>query len=654
MTAGVDRRHMSEMSELFDRRLRAVLGEGAYRYAAPDLVASRARAVELIDAADVVSFDFFDTLVTRLASTPDAAQRFVGRLLQEKYGRGDDFLSVRKHAEAMARALHQDEGDVGLDAIYSQFDINLCWTAEIVREARRVEEQVESDMLAPREKVIALLRYAKEAGKRVIVVSDSYFDSAFFNRSLASLGIADSVDEVYVSSVRLVRKDTGALWDLVLRAEQIEPARMVHFGDNPHSDIGMAASRGISRGYILPPSVILALAGGSLPVDSDWRDHLLIGPVIARLGSDPWVAERAPDRIRLDRAEDLGYAVFGPVLFGFVAWLFAHPALNRVSKLFFLSREGYFLSALYSRVREAAGLSATPQAAYLYVSRRLALVAAQAVEFDPMQMIGKGGFRGTIAEFLAVRVGLDTSSETFDPAVVAQLSRHVTLPADGDAVHAVMNALEPVIRRRAREELDAFCAYAHDVGFAQGGNAALVDIGYSGTIQHALQRVLECPLIGLYMMTAPHAAQVRQGRGLAFGCFQDAVYGDMRPPGFLNYTVLLEALLTAPHGQVVRIRYDDRGEAVPEFAEGGVSQKSFADLERIFLGAQRYADDLIRAGGVASLHVASEGSTPFMMLAKKVFDGSVVIGESMLASLSMEDKYSGNGEVSLAERIASS
>ncbi|HKR40701.1 MAG TPA: HAD family hydrolase [Paraburkholderia sp.] len=551
----------------------------------------------------------------------------------------------------MARVRNGGLGDVGLDAIYAQFGGDRCWTPDLVSQARCTEERIEHDMLVARPDVVALMRHAHEADKRVILVSDSYFGRDFFARVLATLGIAAYIDELYISCERRARKDNGALWDRVISAEGVAPGQIVHFGDNLHSDIGMATTRGIRAAWLPPTRTIFEMQGDCLPPETDWYDHLLLGPVVARLGATPWVAERAQTGIRLDDPEALGYTVFGPALFGFIGWLVTNPALKRISKLYFFAREGHFLSKLYSHVREAAGLRALPEAVYLQVSRRLALTIAQAVEFDPLQVIGKGGFRGTIAEFLEVRLGMEFERSTLDCELAAALPREIELPADTEALAAVLTRLEPAIRAQAQGEFDAFRAYARQAGFGEDGATTFVDIGYSGTIQHALQRVLNRPLIGLYMVTAPNVSQVREAGGLAFGCFQDALYQDMRPERFMHYTVLFEALLSAPHGQVMRFRFDEAGEAVPEFAPDGIAQQHFEKLERIYAGAQSYVDDLLRQGGATMLGVAAECHTPLMTFVQKAFDGGVVIAEELLAGLSMEDRYSGNGEVALVDRL---
>src|SRR5689334_15404394 len=78
-----------------------------------------------------------------------------------------------------------------------------------------------------------------------------------------------------------------------------------------------------------------------------------------------------------DRAEELGYAAFGPVLLRFSAWLAQESAALNLKHLYFLSREGYFLLSLFKKY---LSLGLRPpleiEATYLSISRRAAYGAA--------------------------------------------------------------------------------------------------------------------------------------------------------------------------------------------------------------------------------------------------------------------------------------
>lgn len=643
----------------FNFKLREVLGSNAYRRAHHYAVHTRQQAQALIDEADIVSFDFFDTLVTRYAATPDAVQHYVGHVLQQNFSRGDDFFAVRKYAETVAREKTHYQGDVGLDAIYAEIERGKCWTPELIDEARRLEEELDSAMLLPRDDVVDLVRHAKAQHKRVIVISDSYFPRAFFTRVLKRLGIDTLIDEVYVSSERQARKDNGTLWDLVAGSEGLRYRHLAHFGDNLRSDVEMAAARGVRCAYLLSPALVMAVRGFALPTETDWREHLALGPLFARLGGSPFVDSAEVDTLWLGNERDLGYAVFGPILFYFMAWLLQNPALKQLKKLFFLAREGFFLQKLYAGLQDSTQLKDLPEAVYLYVSRRVALSASQAAQFEPAQVSALGGFDGTVGDFLAVRLGIGAAQlaqpgtdAQADAALADALAQPITLPADQAHVDRFLTTHRDAIVRHATLERDAFVEYCRRQGVLDEPGIALVDAGYSGTIQFALQRIFERPIIGLYMATAPKIRQVTEQGGLAFGCFQDAAYRDMRPDGFLNYTVLLEALLTAPHGQVTHFTSDAGGNPQPAFRAPGAAQQKFAHLEQIFAGVEQYAHDLVAAGGKEILSAVAEGTPPMALLSRLVFDGVLQIERTVLDALSLEDQFSGNGEVAIAGRFS--
>lgn len=666
----------------FNFKLREVLGSNAYRRVHHYAVHTRQQAEELIDEADVVSFDFFDTLVTRYAATPESVQHYVGHVLQQNFSRGDDFFAVRKYAETVAREKTHYQGDVDIDAIYAEIERGKCWTPELIDEARRLEETLDSAMLLPRADVVDLVRHAKTRRKRVIIISDSYFQRSFFERALKRLGIDTLIDDIYVSSERQARKDNGSLWDLVVSKEGLRYRHLAHFGDNLRSDIEMAAARGVRCAYLLSPSLAMAVRGVVLPRETDWREHLALGPLVAKLGGSPFVDSADVDSLALGTEHDLGYVVFGPILFYFIAWLLQNPALKQLKKLFFLAREGFFLEKLYVSLQRSTQLKGWPEAVYLYASRRVVLSASQAAQFDPAQVSALGSFNGTLGDLLAVRLGVgvaqltagiavavtaDTAVDTVvdtavDAAVDAatdahaalaeELAQPITLPDDQARLDRFLTAHRDAIVRHATLERDAFVEYCRRQGVLDEPGVALVDAGYSGTIQHALQRILDRPVIGLYMATAPKIRQVAEKGGLAFGCFQDAGYRDMRPDGFLNYTVLLEALLTAPHGQVTRFTSDADGNPQPDFRAPGLAQQKFAHLEQIFAGVEQYAQDLVAAGGKDILSAVAEGLPPMTLLSRLVFDGLLQIDRTVLDALSLEDQFSGNGEVAIAGRFS--
>ena len=242
-----------------------------------------------IEAAKLVSFDLFDTVLLRPSLSPDAVQRYAGHLLALEHPAAPDFFSARKAAEHAARAAKDWAGDVTLDDIYAQFP--KTFPADALARARALELDIEKQLVLTREPVTQALAHARAAGKRVIAVSDTYFGKAEIEALLDAAGLAGAFDAIHLSSEAGARKDRGDLWVHVLAAEGVAAKDWLHVGDNEVSDMQRAGDRGLGVFHTMNPATLLGqkryLSAATLKAADEahgWADALLLGPAAARLG----------------------------------------------------------------------------------------------------------------------------------------------------------------------------------------------------------------------------------------------------------------------------------------------------------------------------------------------------------------------------------
>jgi hypothetical protein len=57
-------------------------------------------------------------------------------------------------------------------------------------------------------------------------------------------------------------------------------------------------------------------------LSQDWRGELLLAPLVRQIASGAYGPAQPEQAIPLTTEHDLGYAVFGPLLLAFLAWLF--------------------------------------------------------------------------------------------------------------------------------------------------------------------------------------------------------------------------------------------------------------------------------------------------------------------------------------------
>lgn len=595
----------------------------------------------MMDASEVISFDFYDTLACRLATTPDDIHNYIGFVLAHRQliAQEEEFFTVRKAAEHHARQ-HCDKGDVDIDDIYAQFPAVCAWPQETIDIAKHLEFDIEVKVLRPRPDVIQLLQQASSRDKRVVLISDTYMPDGFFQKVLKNLRIDDKIDQIYLSSQSGLRKDRGDMWNHIKQVEASDRS-FVHIGDNEESDTHMAVVNGLPAVPILNTTVLADLRG--LRCDPEWlnrptrwRDGLVLGPVIARLCAPAFLKDPSFRPLPVSTLDEIGYTVFGPAIFGFLTWIINHPATSQIKRLGFLAREGHFLHENYLLIQDLLGHEAQrlPPASYFHISRRLALGATQHDTINLKLLLDHAVFTGTISDFLLARLGY-----TIDPHSSFAES-WVSTVDDREFIADVLTILEPDIRRSSQDLRTRLMAYVTAEQFDAPG-LGLVDIGYSGTIQYALQRLLPHKLTGFYMATSQAATRVALEGGDIFGYFNSA--GSHKESAVGNFSMIFEAFLTAPHGQVTDFSISDDGRVVPCFKQPGRSQENFENLGILNNGVKNYIKDLIETYGSEIVFTTYDARTceiPFRAL----IDGTIRPPASFWSSLNVEDDFCGKGE----------
>jgi FMN phosphatase YigB (HAD superfamily) len=592
---------------------------------------------------DVLSFDFYDTLFCRRAFTPDDVHHYVGWVLQVRGAIADEamFYAARKAAEDHARA-HSGKGDVTLDDIYGSFPAVTDWPAASITLARELEWDIEVRCLTPRPDMIELVRIAKGHGARTIIVSDSYMPRRFFEQVLAEHQISDLFDEIHVSSEVGHRKDRGDIWPW-LKANVVNGKRFYHVGDNEYSDIQNAIREALGNVYVVNTTMQAQLCGlGPLEdwraKSPAWRDGILHGPVVARLCSDAFLHRDGYRPVVLGDARDVGYSVWGPLLFGFLTWVVNRAQRDDSRHVFFLAREGWFLIKLYEQIRSAlAPLGVNlPEGQYLAVSRRSTMGPMAAVDFDPEFITRGSRFQGTLGEFLKARLGVDLCADLPEAALAVDTEQ------DREETIALLWRMQERIVAATRDRLDRLRAYLAQEGADQTGGL-IVDIGYSGTIQSALQTITDVPYSGAYMVTSQAANDVVKQGGSATGYFSH----NYAPTLVRDYSMLLEAVLTAPHGPTVDYQYEG-GRIEPVFGTLSHAQHYFSYLEEQFEGVSAYFADLLHTYG-PEIALTTFSPRECEVGLRQMVEGILQPPAEFWRKLSVENDFCGEGEIDIRE-----
>ena len=195
----------------------------------------------------VISFDIFDTLLSRPCLIPYNLFRIVG----ERCGFEGDFESIRREAEHIARKKRpKGDDDITFDDIYRELELLIG--SEKIERLKQCEMQVESEYLYPRKPIEELFHFAVSSGKRVIIVSDMYLPAWFLESVLQKNGY-NGYEKLYVSNEYMMSKDTKRLLYKViddLAESGVSANEILHIGDNPIADIKHPSECGMQTFHV--------------------------------------------------------------------------------------------------------------------------------------------------------------------------------------------------------------------------------------------------------------------------------------------------------------------------------------------------------------------------------------------------------------------
>ena len=223
----------------------------------------------------------------------------------------------------------------------------------------------------------------------------------------------------------------------------------------------------------------------------------------------------------------------------------------------------------------------------------------------------------------------------------------VNLPQDRDEIEQYLSMIYPALQQQASADKAVFLNYWQQHIQQKSAQPAIVDIGYSGTLQKSMLKLTHQPINGYYFVTNESAAQIKTLGGECHSCFGHLLaYDKMNDLTIHRYSLLLEAIMTSPEGQLKGFSQSEH-KITPEFKEKGISQHHFDTIDTIHQGIINYTSDMLDVLGdeIFELDFDANNVTELMSL---VVNKKIDIAE-LTDSLSVEDEFSGNEELNVLD-----
>lgn len=545
-----------------------------------------------IEKAEIVSFDFFDTLFMRSVCNPQD----IFRLIESE--RGIPFLQMRNKAKKYVKE------NYSLDELYLQMELLESMPRQQMELIKNREIELEKELLIPREQLLLCLKSLLEQKKEVYIISDMYLPMSFYTDVFKKFGIAVSDNHILLSNERNAKKKDGALWNYYSN-NIVKGKRALHIGDNLQADIEKPEEYGI-RAY-LTPSVWDLLLNSSLrsvaPYVNSAYAAAVMGCVLQKLFGNPYVFQNKDSTVTINSNSEMGYCVFGPVILTFLLWARERREEAGIQKLVFMARDGYFLKEDFEYLCELLGEKS--ECCYIGISRQLAMAASIETRQDLLEYADMP-YTGSTSEMLEDRFAISREDGAKDRTREEMIAAHL-----------------PYMERNSKELRDNYINYLNE--FELDNECAVIDIGYYGNNQKYLNKLLKTEMQGYYFNANLSEKNENSRCQKMRACFQSEEDSAGENSHVLKRQIYLESFLTAPYGMIKAI------DAQSNFvcALSGGNQRHFDDKREINEGVKQFISDYISRFGTFQLHPDTDFVDKFY---GHCFGGNMEFGDAVKRS----------------------
>ncbi len=546
-------------------------------------------AYSIINEAEieVVSFDYFDTLVYRSVHSPQdifeiLAEYAINKGLIHSNISPPRFRLIRRDLEKSAREAAKNN-EVTLNEIYKDFAFMAA--GHSIQELIDAEIYVEKNNINPVIPVLWLAREAKRLGKKVIILSDTYFSSSDL-RSFLPIGFDSIFDHTFCSSELRHGKGSGS-FDRVLAELGVSAARMAHFGDNYIADVQIPSISGI-RTFLLPSGTteINEIRSRELELFISRNRGSKLGP-ISPLFTHELKAAHHFNVSHTWSHFSWGMYTLGPILAAFVNWVGNCVRIAQTHRIMPVMREGHLLGQIFS------------------------IICPDLKNLNPAYLSRKVLFKATIEKLTTVEIDFafgnamaNDLSSSLDLLNLSQSDINNFLDSKGETLNDERNVdfiKRLVINNPALSKISALRSKMIRNGLIEhlsiDGDIkdepviVLVDLGWNGTIQRLLRRCFDLEGIttridGYYLMTTAavnyfEVAETNRTHGfLVNGGFPEL---DFR---LLSRNLeILEQSCIPDHGSVTGYKADGR----PLFSSSQLPREQLDQIADIQDGALEYS-----------------------------------------------------------------
>ncbi|CAM8154282.1 hypothetical protein CIFRMA203M1_24420 [Citrobacter freundii] len=555
-----------------------------------------------------ISFDLFDTLVERDFIDPHELFLFIEPKVQNAISnRNFKFHTIRRQAENDVRRPTQGHFEITIDQIYDRIGEITGLNTTQLEKIKQLEMQAELDLVHPKRKMIKEFKFSELTCDIRTIITDIYFEKEFIENIVKKIGLAEYTNNLMSSATSKTRKHNGTIYPEYLESLKkhgIHASQALHVGDNKIADGDMAKKNGL-RSYVFPKAMdnykrskIAKVLEKTFSVRHS-STSIVNGIFANKFNGDHWNKFDSNDSFS-GSPYKYGYMAIGPMILGFTQWLYRRAKQSGTEHLYFLARDGWILKKAFDTLY--GDKDDAPKTHYLYASRRAVTLPSIKTKEDIIELASQNYNARSISSFLKSR--FDIEWDEIDRRITSKFKYKadsiVTPSFEIKKLHDFLQEISNLIFSKAECERSTLLEYLEKEDFINNineGHSAVVDIGYSGSMQYYLGKILSTEKIGgFYFLTHNHSRN-NFGNAIFEGYLQGLDDHRIAYRHQLNdHVFVFEAALSSPEGSLINFTKEN-GNLQINLLDAEEEKTRKPVLNKIHNGANDFISDIFTRFG---------------------------------------------------------
>ncbi|MBR3161782.1 MAG: hypothetical protein IKF19_03535 [Bacilli bacterium] len=499
--------------------------------------------IKLIDENEIISFDIFDTLLLRNIYKPTDIFRILDKIASDTYNI-KDFYSIRVSSEMESRT-EENNRECHYDEIYKVIEKKVK-DKKIANKLKNEELKLEEKFLIVNPFMKRIYDYCIKKKKKILIISDMYLDEKFISKILKKNGYDKF--KFYLSNKYQKTKGDTSLYEAAFLENEIDKEKWLHIGDNHNSDYLSPIKFGINAYHYKGVSA-----------HTNIKEYSIFEAIILGIQNNYLYNGE-----KNDYWEEFGVKYISLIYFGFTKWLY--DLTKNLGNLFFIARDGYIIEKIYNLFNKDNKVKTE----YLYCSRNSfvipSLYKVETEEFvKTLALMFNNSVDITLKDILLkCNVKIDELDNSLITAFGFKSFEDKITIDNIYYVKKLLIKLEDNIRKGLKDKYELAVKYLEQMGVNKYKNINIMDIGWAGSIQKSMKRLLNKDITGYYFGTVDE--KQKKGFTTMFGYYFDLGYEKENKEEIIDNVMMYELIFSAPHGSTMG--YEEKnGKIVPILKE---------------------------------------------------------------------------------------